>query len=80
MTLAELLTKAGEAKASDLHITVGVPPQMRVHGNMVAMTEYPRLMAEDIEGLVKGIMGEHQKRIFAERGEIDFSFGLTGLG
>lgn len=80
MTLAELLTKAAEAKASDLHITVGVPPQMRVHGSMVAMTEYQRLMAEDVEGLVKGIMGEHQKKVFAERGEIDFSFGLTGLG
>ena len=80
MTLAELLRTAEEAKASDVHITVGVPPLMRVHGSMVAIPNQPRLMAEDVEALVKGIMGEFQKRAFAERGEVDFSFGLAGMG
>ncbi|MBO4445598.1 MAG: type IV pilus twitching motility protein PilT [Clostridia bacterium] len=80
MTLAELLKVAEENKASDVHITVGVPPLMRVHGSMMPIPNEPRLMAEDVEALVKGIMGEFQKRAFAERGEIDFSFGLAGMG
>ncbi len=80
MTLAELLKIAEENKASDVHITVGVPPLMRVHGSMVQIPNQPRLMADDVEALVKGIMGEFQKRAFAERGEIDFSFGLAGMG
>lgn len=80
MTLAELLKIAEDNKASDVHITVGVPPLMRVHGSMMPIPNEPRLMAEDVEALVKGIMGEFQKRAFAERGEIDFSFGLAGMG
>ena len=80
MTLAELLKIAEENKASDVHITVGVPPLMRVHGSMMPIPNEPRLMAEDVEALVKGIMGDFQKRAFAERGEIDFSFGLAGMG
>ncbi|MEG1180284.1 MAG: ATPase, T2SS/T4P/T4SS family, partial [Oscillospiraceae bacterium] len=79
MTLAELLTEAHANNASDLHITVGVPPKMRVHGEMTTMN-YPRLTTEDTEALVRNIMGEYQKRVFAERGEIDFSFGLAGMG
>jgi len=79
LTLAELLTEAHANNASDLHITVGVPPKMRVHGEMVTMN-YPRLLTDDTEALVRNIMGEYQKRVFAERGEIDFSFGLAGMG
>ncbi|MEG0978908.1 MAG: type IV pilus twitching motility protein PilT [Oscillospiraceae bacterium] len=79
LTLAELLTEAHANNASDLHITVGVPPKMRVHGEMTTMN-YPRLTTEDTEALVRNIMGEYQKRVFAERGEIDFSFGLAGMG
>ncbi len=80
MTLPELLKIAEDSKASDVHITVGVPPLMRVHGAMMAIPNEPRLMAEDVEALVKGIMGDFQKKTFAERGEIDFSFGLAGMG
>ncbi|NLL63614.1 MAG: type IV pilus twitching motility protein PilT [Ruminococcaceae bacterium] len=80
MTLAELLKIAEDNKASDVHITVGVPPLMRVHGAMSPIPNQPRLTAEDVEALVKGIMGDFQKRAFAERGEIDFSFGLAGMG
>lgn len=79
MTLAELLTEAQAHHASDLHITVGVPPKMRVNGEMQTMN-HPRLTTEDTEALVRNIMGEYQRRIFAERGEIDFSFGLAGMG
>ena len=80
MTLAELLGYAEQSKASDLHITVGVPPLMRVYGTMMPIPNEPILTSEDIEALVKSIMGEFQKRTFAERGEIDFSFGLPGMG
>lgn len=79
MTLAKLLTEAQANKASDLHITVGVPPKMRVDGQIVTMN-YPRLTIEDTEALVSSVMGEHQKKVFAQTGEIDFSFGFAKMG
>lgn len=59
MTLAELLRIAEESKASDVHITVGVPPLMRVHGTMTAIPNEDRLMAPDVEALVKEIGRAH---------------------
>lgn len=80
MELTDLLQKAKEQKASDLHITVGVPPQIRVNGSLIAMENCPRLMGEDTRALVESIMEERQKNIFEERGEVDFSFGIPALG
>ena len=80
MTLIELLEEAGRREASDLHITVGVPPQIRVNGELVVLDTYPKLMGDDTRALVESIMGDHQKEVFEEKGEVDFSFGIPRLG
>lgn len=80
MELTGLLEEAKNKKASDLHITVGVPPQVRVNGSLVALEDQPRLMGDDTRALVESIMGERQKALFEERGEVDFSFGIPALG
>lgn len=80
MELTELLKRAKEQRASDLHITVGVPPQIRVNGSLLAMEGMPRLMGDDTWALVESIMGQRQKDIFEDRGEVDFSFGMPSLG
>lgn len=78
-TIEEMLTIAKEAGASDLHITVGVPPKMRVNGQLLTM-DFPRLLPPDTDRLVKEIMSEKQYEQFEERGEHDMSFSIPNLG
>lgn len=78
-TIEEMLTAANAAGASDLHITVGVPPKMRVNGQLITM-DFPRLLPPDTLRLVKEIMNEKQYEQFEERGEHDMSFSISNLG
>ena len=56
-TIREMLATAKDAGASDLHITVGVPPKMRVNGQLLTM-DYPRMLPPDTEKLLDEIMDE----------------------
>ena len=67
-----------EKGASDLHITTGSPPQIRVRGELVAMDE-PILGAPDTRQLLYSLLTEVQKHRFEEDLELDFSFGIKGL-
>ena len=55
MTIEELLITAKENKASDVHITVGLPPKMRINGILVDM-DYPRLLPPDTEAVISTMM------------------------
>ncbi|MGN0373893.1 MAG: type IV pilus twitching motility protein PilT [Butyrivibrio sp.] len=79
VTIEEILRIAKENDASDVHITVGVPPKMRVRGELVDM-EFPRLLPVDTDILVKGMMNENQIDILNEKGEVDFSFSMASFG
>lgn len=48
-TIEEILRAAKEAGASDVHLTVGIPPKMRVNGNLITM-DYPRMLPADTPG------------------------------
>ena len=74
-SLAEILTQAKIAGASDVHFTVGLPPKMRVNGDLINM-EGDKLLPPDTAALVEEVMNDKQKEIFAERGEYDMSFPL----
>lgn len=78
-TIKEMLETAKDAGASDLHITVGVPPKMRVNGKLLTM-DYPRLLPPDTERLLFEIMDEKQRARFDEKGEYDMSFSIPELG
>jgi twitching motility protein PilT len=78
-TIEELLRTANESKASDLHITVGVPPKMRINGELVTMN-YERMMPPDTEALMKEVMNDFQQKRFEELGEWDMSFSIPELG
>jgi twitching motility protein PilT len=67
-----------DAGASDLHLTAGVPPMMRVDGYLIAFEAAP-LAPEDTEKLVYGVLREDQKKRFEMAKELDFSFGVRGL-
>ncbi|MCM1047777.1 MAG: type IV pilus twitching motility protein PilT [Clostridiales bacterium] len=78
-TINEIMRVAHEAGASDVHITVGVPPKMRVNGNLVTM-DYPKMLPADTLEIVLEVMTEVQRERFEERGEYDMSFSIPELG
>ncbi len=78
VTLQQLLKAQAEQNASDLHITVGTPPQMRIHGDLCPVKIDP-LSAQDTESLCYSILTEEQKRQYEENKELDLSFALKGV-
>ena len=64
--------------ASDLHITTGSPPQIRVNGKMTPM-KTRSLLPADTKHICYSILTEQQKRKFEDINELDFSFGVKGL-
>lgn len=78
-TIKEMLAIAKDAGASDLHITVGVPPKMRVNGQLITMN-FERLLPPDTEALADEIMDPVQRAKFEEKGEHDMSFSIPELG
>ena len=76
--LAELLRQVLELEASDLHITPGVPPQVRVDGDLRPM-EYAPLAQHETQELLYSVMTEEQRAKLEETLEVDFSFGLKDM-
>jgi twitching motility protein PilT len=76
--LYQLLQTMIEKGASDLHITTGSPPQIRVDGDLVPLNTPPLTPAETKQ-LVYSVLTDAQKHKFEEETELDFSFGLKGL-
>ena len=75
-TLLRLMFERG---ASDLHITAGAPPMLRVDGVMTA-TEYEKLRPETTQQLIYSILTDEQKEKFEKDNELDVSFGVEGVG
>ncbi len=79
VTMEQLLRRMVEQKATDLHISVGNPPRMRIYGKLVPMMDLPKLAPADTQRLCYSVMNEHQKKVFEQKNEVDFSFGIAGL-
>ncbi len=77
MLTDELLINSVERKASDLHITVGVPPIIRVHGRLKTLTEEP-LPPAKTEEIVKTLTGKRHWDTLMKVGEVDFSYSVEG--
>lgn len=69
-----------EEKASDLHITVGLAPQLRIDGKLTILTEFPPLTPQDTKEIIYSILDKEQKRTFEEKRELDTSIGIKDLG
>lgn len=80
MHIDEILAAAVAEKASDIHITVALPPMFRVNGVLVPMAGAEKLDPADTHRLVYQMFSERQQVLFAERGELDFSYGVPSLG
>ncbi len=74
-----LLEEMIERRASDLHLTVGEPPRLRIDGDLVDSREKRILTPKDTLTLAYSILTEQQKKRFETEDELDFSFGVQGL-
>ena len=75
----ELLEYSMKSGASDLHLSVGSIPMVRIHGIMNKL-KLPKIDGNTMETIKKDILNENQQRIFEEKLEIDFSYALKDLG
>jgi len=79
ITIQELLRLTVEKDASDLHITTYIPPRVRIHGDLVSL-DYPPLAPAETKSIVYSLLTDRQKKMFEEKLELDFSFGVKDLG
>ncbi|MBP1750471.1 MAG: pilT [Deltaproteobacteria bacterium] len=75
MDISELLRFAHESGGSDLHISAGEPPVIRIHGEMTKV-DLPPFDKEDVHNMIYDILSDFQRKVFEEHLELDFSFGL----
>ena len=78
MDIAELLAFSNKNKASDLHLSAGLPPMIRVDGD-VKRINLPVLDAETVQKMIFDIMNDQQRKSFEEDLEVDFSFEIPGV-
>jgi len=78
VTMRDLLVAMAERNASDLHITSGTPPTLRVHGHLMPL-EYPPLTPDQTKALAYSLITTEQRERFEANHELDFSYGITGL-
>lgn len=79
ISLSELLRSLTDLHGSDLHVTTGSPPQVRVHGHLRPLENYRNLTSADTKQLAYSVLTDAQKHRFEENLELDFSFGVKGL-
>ncbi|NOU00912.1 MAG: Flp pilus assembly complex ATPase component TadA, partial [Gallionella sp.] len=78
MDITELLAFSVKNKASDLHLSAGLPPMIRVHGD-IRRINLPAMEHKEVHALVYDIMNDGQRKAYEENKEIDFSFEIPGL-
>ncbi len=78
-TIQDLLKIVVERDASDLHITTYIPPRIRVNGTLISL-DHPPLTAAETKSIIYSLLTDRQKKMFEEKLELDFSFGIKDLG
>ena len=78
MDIAELLAFVVKNKASDLHLSAGLPPMIRVHGD-VRRINLPPMEHKDVHAMIYDIMNDGQRKFYEENLECDFSFAIPNL-
>jgi twitching motility protein PilT len=74
----ELLGKLLDRNGSDLHLTAGAPPTVRVHGDLERLEEYPPLSPRALQGMVYAILPQKMRERFEQDLELDMSYSLPG--
>jgi twitching motility protein PilT len=77
-SLANFLLEVVDRNASDLHLTAGLPPMVRVHGELQPIQGYRTLLPKDLQELMYAILTQKQRERFEEELELDVSYSLPG--
>lgn len=80
MELNDILKFAVTKGASDVHLKVGLPPVLRIHGTLIPIKDVSKLTPEDTKRMAFSIMSDRQKERFLELKELDMAYGSSGLG
>jgi len=80
IVIDDLLRRAVESKASDLHLKVGNHPYLRVDGILEPLADVPRVTPEEMLSMAFSMMTNRQKQKFKETAELDMAYGVAGLG
>lgn len=78
MDITELLAFGVKNKASDLHLSSGLPPMLRVHGD-IRKINLPPLSASEVKKMVYDVMNDSTRRVFEQQMEVDFAFEVPEL-
>jgi twitching motility protein PilT len=76
--VAELLDVVLDRGASDLHLTVGAPPTIRLHGDLERLTEYPIMTPRALQGMIYAILPQKMRERLEQELELDMSYALPG--
>ncbi|MEO8091941.1 MAG: type IV pilus twitching motility protein PilT [bacterium] len=76
---ASVLTQMVEARASDVHLTPGFPPAVRVRGRIVALDRYAPLTAGETREVVYSLLNDHQRKQFENNLQLDFAHAVPGV-
>jgi twitching motility protein PilT len=80
MDIADLLMMAPQTGASDIHLSVGSPPALRVHGQIKTIADIPSLNRDTLRRMIYDILTDQQKARFEEHMELDMAVELSGVG
>ncbi|NDQ58764.1 MAG: type IV pilus twitching motility protein PilT, partial [Acidipila sp.] len=80
VSIEDLLRRAIENKASDLHLKVGNHPYIRIDGQLQGLTDISRVTPEEMLSMAFSMMTNRQKQKFKETAELDMAYGVAGLG
>ncbi|MDQ7011662.1 MAG: type IV pilus twitching motility protein PilT [Mariprofundaceae bacterium] len=78
MDVSELLAFTVKNNASDLHVSSGEPPMIRIHGDMTRI-KMPEIEPREVQAMIYDIMNDTQRKVFEEHLELDFSFSLGDI-
>ena len=76
---SEVLTRMVDERASDVHLTPGFPPAIRVRGRITPMEDYPQLSPQQTREVVYGILNDDQRKRFENNKQLDLAYSIPGV-
>jgi twitching motility protein PilT len=76
---AAVLGHMVEVRASDVHITPGMPPALRVNGRIKPFADFPKMTPQDTREIVYSVLNDSQRKRFENERQLDFSYAIPGL-
>jgi twitching motility protein PilT len=76
---SEVLTRMVDLRASDVHLTPGFPPAIRVRGRITPMEDYPRLSPQQTREVVYAVLNDDQRKRFENNKQLDFAYSIPGV-